>query len=32
MSAAFAQYKPVILNLFVEGSQIQIYDFVRESR
>jgi len=26
-----AQYKPVVLSLFAEGSQIQIYDFVRES-
>jgi len=32
MPVAPVQYKPVVLNLFAEGSQIQIYDFVRESR
>jgi len=26
-----AQYKPVVLNLFAEGSQIQIYGLVSES-
>jgi len=33
MPAGPAQYKIVVLNLnlFTEGSQIQIYDFVRES-
>jgi len=31
MPAAPAQHKPVVLNLFTEGSLIQIYDFVRES-
>jgi len=31
MPAAPAQYKPVVLKLFAEGSQIQIYSFVRES-
>jgi len=31
MTAAPAKYKQVILDLFAEGSQIQIYDFVRES-
>jgi len=30
MHVAPVQYKPVVLNLFAEGSQIQIYDFVRE--
>jgi len=29
MPTAPVQYKPVVLNLFAEGSQIQIYDFVR---
>jgi len=29
MPAAPAQYKTVALKLFAEGSQIQIYDFVR---
>jgi len=27
-----AQYELVVLNLFAEGSQIQIYNFVRESQ
>jgi len=31
MPAGPAQYKLVVLNLFTEGSQIQIYDFVKES-
>jgi len=31
MPVAPAQYKPVVPNLFAEGSQIKIYDFVRES-
>jgi len=31
MPAAPAQYKPMVLNIFTDGSQIQIYDFVRES-
>jgi len=31
ITAGPAQYKPVVLNLFAEGSQIQIYNFVRES-
>jgi len=29
MHAALAHYKPVVFNLFAEGSQIQIYHFVR---
>jgi len=31
MPAAPAQYKPVVLYLFAEGSQIQTYNIVRES-
>jgi len=29
MPVAPAQYKPVVLNFFAEGSQIRIYDLVR---